>query len=109
MQSDTMELSTGSSLPRFFYTVGEVDMIEDCPGLYSVLCYCGGEHSVIDVGQSDDLKSAVEDNGRKELWHQNCAGNLLISVFYTYDMQESERKQFEHKVRKRSGLPEGKE
>jgi len=97
------------SLPRCFYTADEVDMMEDYPGLYSVLCYCGGEHTMIDVGQSDDLKSAVENNGRKELWHQSCAETLLISAFYTYDMQESERKRLELEIRKQSDLPWGKE
>ena len=109
MQSDTTELSTESSLPRFFYTFDEIGMIEDCPGLYSVLCYYEGGFSVIDAGQSDDLKSAVENNGRKELWHQNCAGTTLVLVSYTYDMKESERKQLELEIREQSGLPKGKE
>jgi hypothetical protein len=95
-------------LPRFFYTADEIEGIENCPGLYSVLCCCGGEHSVIDIGQSDDLRSAVENNSKKEFWHQDCAGTLLILAFCTYDMQESERKRLEHKIRERNGLREAK-
>ncbi len=97
------------SLPRFFYTIDEIDRIEDSPGLYSVFCHCGDEQSLIDVGQSDNLASAVRNNGSRDYWHQKCPGTLLILVFYTYDMQESERKRFEREIRKRSGLPEGKE
>ena len=109
MQSYTMELSAEISLPRFFYTLDEINMIEDHPGLYSILCYCDGEYSMIDMGQSDDLKSALGNNDREEFWHQSCAGNLLVSVFYTYDMKESERKQLELEIREQNGLLEDRE
>jgi hypothetical protein len=109
MLSDNARLGLGNSLTRFFYTLDEIDKIEDYPGLYSVLCYCDGEYCMIDIGQSDDLKSAVGNNAREEFWHQNCAGNLLVSVFYTFDMKEPEIRQLELEIREQNGLLEVRE
>lgn len=83
------------------YAMYETDEIKGWPGLYAILCRRGSRHYLIDVGESDNVKSAVENNDRKELWYQNCSGTLVVTVYYTLDMQQSERVQIERKIRRR--------
>jgi hypothetical protein len=87
------------------YALYETDEIKDWPGLYAILCRRGNRHYLIDIGESDNVKSAVKNNGRKELWYQSCSGTLVVTVYYALDMQQSERVQIERKIRRRHNPP----
>jgi len=87
------------------YAMYETEEIKDWPGLYAILCRRGNRHYLIDVGESNNVKSAVENNGRKELWYQNCSGTLVVTVYYTLGMQQSERVRIERKIRRRHNPP----
>ena len=58
----------------------------------------------MDIGESDNLRSAVKNSIEDNLCCEDCEGTLIISVFYSSDMQESERARIEAKVRERSDL-----
>jgi|GEM_PF-1516125 len=95
-----MDFEMGNSFFTGRYAIDQIDRIEEWPGLYSILCYRNGEYYMIDVGESDDVRSAVEDNGRREFWERKCSGTLVVSVYYTSDMQRSERERLEREIRK---------
>lgn len=87
------------------YPVDKTDQIENWPGLYAILCRRGSRHYLVDVGESDDLKSRLEQNGRQSLWDENCSGTLVITVKYTTDMEQAERLRMERKIRTRHKPP----
>jgi hypothetical protein len=87
------------------YPVDETDEVKDWPGLYAVLCRRGNRHYLVDVGESNNLKLELERNGRRELWSQHCSGTLVVSVYYTLDMEHSERARIERKIRIRHNPP----
>ncbi|MBD3181376.1 hypothetical protein GF312_03730 [Candidatus Poribacteria bacterium] len=91
------------------YKVDEIDEIEEEPGLYAVLCYRNKRHYLVDVGESENIKEELEGkNGKKTEWDKHCSGRLLISVYYTPDMEESDRNKLEKKIRNRHNPPCGK-
>lgn len=95
-----MDFEMGNSFFTGRYAIDRIDRIEDWPGLYSILCYRNGEYYMIDVGESDNVRSAVENNGRREFWERRCSGTLVVTVYYTSDMQRSERERLEREIRK---------
>jgi hypothetical protein len=99
-----MESQIGNSVFKSFYTIDEIGRIEDCPGLYSVLCYQNGERQVIDVGESDNLRRELESKKRRQYWVQDRSGKLAVSVYYTFDMQQSDRKRIQEEVKSRCNL-----
>jgi hypothetical protein len=87
------------------YSIDETDQIEDWPGLYVILCQRGNGHYIIDVGESDNLKSALEENGRRDMWTRSCSGTLAVTVKYTLDLERLERVRMEKKIRNRHNPP----
>jgi hypothetical protein len=87
------------------YPIDEMDDIKDWSGLYAILCRRGNRHYLIDVGESDGLKSELHESDRRELWEQNCSGTLVITVKYTMEMHQAERVRIERKIRKRHNPP----
>ena len=87
------------------YALHETDEIEDWPGLYAILCQRGKRHYLVDVGESDNVKSEVENSDRKPLWYQNCSGTLVATVYYTLDTEQPERARIERKIRNRHRPP----
>ena len=87
------------------YALYETDEIKDWPGLYAILCRRGRRHYLVDIGESDNVKSALEDNDREHLWYQYCTGVLVVTVYYTMDTEQSERARIERKIRNRHRPP----
>jgi hypothetical protein len=83
------------------HPIDRMEQINNWPGLYAILCRRGSRHYLVDLGESDDLKTELEKDGRKPLWEENCSGNLIITVRYTKEMEQAERKQIEKKIRTR--------
>ena len=76
-----MDSEMGNSFFTGRYAIDQIDRIEDWPGLYSILCYRNGEYYMIDVGESDNVWSTVENNRRREFWERKCSGTLVVSVY----------------------------
>ena len=87
------------------HPVDGISDIKDWSGLYAVLCRRGNRHYLVDVGESDNLKSELKGNGRREMWEQNCSGDLVVVVKYTMEMHQTERSRMEHKIRRRHNPP----
>ena len=55
--------------------------IEDRSGVYAILCLCDGKYHVVDVGESAQVKTRVDNHDRKASWERNCSGTLAIPMF----------------------------
>ncbi len=74
--------------------------LEHARGVYAVLCEFGdGHRSVIDVGESEDVRDRVENHDRRDCWRQNCTGTLGIAVYYTPGWSTVERRTLVQKIR----------
>ena len=87
------------------YPIDEIEEIKDWPGLYVVLCRRGNRHYLIDVGETDNLKSELWENDRRDMWLQKCSDNLVFTVKYTLDLEKLERTRMERKIRNRHNPP----
>ena len=87
------------------YSVGETGEIKEWPGLYAVLCRRGRDHYLVDVGESNNLRSELKQSNRRKMWEKNCSGDLLIAVKYTMDIHQGERTRIERKIRQRHNPP----
>jgi hypothetical protein len=87
------------------YPIDEVADVKDWPGLYAVLCRRNNKHFLVDVGETNNLRSELEESGRREMWEENCSGDLVVVVKYTMEMHQAERSRMEHKIRRRHNPP----
>jgi hypothetical protein len=90
------------------FAMDEINEIKDLPGLYAILCRRGKRHYLVDVGESNELRSELEKNGKKELWDQHCSGTLVVSIYYTDGLERSDRVEMERKIKRRHNPPCGK-
>ncbi len=75
------------------------DDLEDKSGVYVILCEKGKRYYLIDTGETDSVKSRIENHDRKEFWNWYCLGNLKFSVIYTPRLQQASRIEIEQKLR----------
>lgn len=83
------------------------DRLEDCSGVYTIICQKEGKNYLIDVGESATVKSRVETHDRKDCWEKNCQGDLAVAVYYTPNLQQPGRMAIEQEIRNQYGLPCG--
>lgn len=78
--------------------------LEDKGGIYAILTpSTANNYKVLDVGESGNVKSRVENHDRKSCWERNAnSGGLSYAVYYTPGMTESERQKIEHEIREKS-------
>jgi hypothetical protein len=100
-----MSFSVGGYSFTGRYAIDKIDEIEDWPGLYAILCRRGNRHYLVDIGESNNVKLAIDRSDRKDLWSENCSGTLVVSVYYTLDIQKSERERIERQIRTRHKPP----
>ncbi len=83
--------------------------LKDRSGVYAVLGNSGnGGYSLIDVGESHEVKSRVENHDRKPCWSHHSKGKLYIAVHYTPGAAQQGRMVIEQKIRRRFNPPCGK-
>lgn len=75
------------------------DELEDKSGVYAILCKENGEYTLIDVGESREVKTRVENHDRQDCWSQHCQGELVVSVYYTPNKQKVGRTEIEQEIR----------
>ncbi len=73
--------------------------LEEEPGVFVVLCKTYEKNEVVDVGESENVKSRVEDNERSNCWRRNCESSLAYAVLYTPELTEKERMMIEYELR----------
>jgi hypothetical protein len=73
--------------------------LEDKPGLYAIFCKTYLKNVLIDIGESKNIKSRVEDNERSSCWRRNCSSALGYAVLYTPKLGEKGRQKIEQEIR----------
>jgi hypothetical protein len=73
--------------------------LEEKPGVFVVLCQKYEKNEIVDIGESENVKSRVEDNERSSCWIRNCESRLAYAVLYTSDLTEKERKDISYELR----------
>jgi hypothetical protein len=78
------------------------------PGIFLVTEYLKGKHTILDIGESDEVRKAVETNNRRECWLKNSVKyELRVNVLYTPDLTVAQRKALEKKFRAKLKPPCG--
>ncbi len=62
-------------------------------GVYSILDQrTDGKYHVVDVGESEDVRSRIENHNRSDCWKRNQRGRLTVAVLYTPGMSGDRRR-----------------
>ncbi|HXL73755.1 MAG TPA: hypothetical protein VN963_09035 [bacterium] len=74
------------------------------PGIFLVTEYLKGRHTILDIGESEEVRKAIETSNRRECWLKHSVKyELRVSVFYTPDLTTAQRvalaKQFRTKLK----------
>ena len=83
------------------YPIEQADKLKNEPGVYTIWC----RDTLIDVGQSDNVRDRVMSHDRRECWNKNCKGRLEVAATYIKD--EQERRRLEKEIRQHCKLPCG--
>ncbi len=73
--------------------------LEDRSGIYAIHCYKNDKYYVIDIGESSEVETRVENHDRKDCWKRKCDGTITYSVLYTPNKQQSGRMVIEQELR----------
>jgi len=76
------------------------DSLEDKSGVYAIICKKNNENYLLDIGESAEVKSRVENHDRSDCWERNCNGTINYSVYYTPNKQQAGRMEIEQELRK---------
>ncbi len=83
------------------------DNLKDRSGVYAIVCHSNDKYNLVDVGESAQVKSRVEDHDRKPCWTKNCNSTLKVAVYYTPNLQQSGRREIEQEIRDEYNPPCG--
>jgi len=83
------------------YPIEQADKLKNEPGVYTIWC----RDTLIDVGQSDNVRDRVMSHDRRECWNKNCKGRLEVAATYIKD--EQERRRLEKEIREQYQPPCG--
>lgn len=76
-------------------------------GVYAVLCASGEGYSLVDCGESEDVRNRIVNHDRRECWLKNCnKDSLAFAAFYC---DEFTRMAIEVGIRMKHELPCGKD
>lgn len=99
------------SFERWGYTLEgawtDPSNLENRSGIYVIWCKSGDSWSVIDVGESHEVKDRVLNHDRKDCWERQCKSIIYYSVIYTPNLQQAGRKEIEQKIRNLTNPPCG--
>ena len=82
--------------------------LADRSGVYAIHCHRNAAYYLIDVGESAEVKTRIDNHDRKDCWRRNCGGTLTVSVLYTPNQQQAGRMAIEQELRKQYDPPCGK-
>ena len=100
-----MRITVGNYTFEGPYT--DTSNLQDRSGVYAIHCYRDNAYYLIDVGESAQVKSRVDNHDRKDCWQRNCTGTLTVSVYYTPNLQSSGRTSIEQEIRRTYNPPCG--
>ena len=73
--------------------------LSDDPGVYIIECVHENGRTILDVGESDNVKDRVLNHDRKDCWRGNCQGKNFYSAAYMLFTPEEERRELESRIR----------
>ncbi len=78
-------------------------------GVYAVLSRAknNDKWTVLDVGESHDVKTRVENHERAPCWKRNNKGAIGYAPYYTPNKQQAERVKIEQEIRAEYNPPCG--
>lgn len=83
------------------------DSLQTTVGVYVIWCRVGDDWSVLDVGESDNVRERVSYHERADCWMEHCTGTVYYSATYTPDLDEDERRAIEQEIRDSENPPCG--
>lgn len=75
------------------------------PGVYVILCKTNESYTVLDVGESENIKERVQNHERKDCWKRHCSGNITYAEIKEPD--EDKRRAIEKTIREKINPPCG--
>ncbi|MGE4296476.1 MAG: hypothetical protein AB7E47_00485 [Desulfovibrionaceae bacterium] len=81
------------------------ESLEDRSGVYIILTRAKStdKWTVIDVGESHELKTRVENHDRGDCWKRHSKGTIGCAPYYTPNKQQPGRKEIEQEIRDEYG------
>lgn len=80
------------------------DSLDDESGVYAIHDNRNGKYHLIDVGESNEVKSRVSDHDRSDCWDRESTGTLTYSALY---VDEQERVKIGNEIRQQYNPPCG--
>ena len=75
------------------------EALEDRAGVYAILCETRSQYHVMDIGESAQLRTRVENHDRQHCWTRKCRGALAVAVLYTPNLHQAGRRAIEQQFR----------
>ena len=79
--------------------------LKDESGVYAILDKNNANYSVIDLGESGEIKTRIENHDRKDCWEKNKKGTITIWAHY---VGKNDRETIEQHIRGKYKFPCGK-
>jgi len=74
--------------------------LRNAAGIYVVLDQrSNGNWTIIDVGESEDIRSRIENHDREGCWKRHSWGTLGIAAYYTPGWTANHRRSLESEIR----------
>ena len=83
------------------------DSLEAKAGVYVVWSRCDEEWTVLDVGESEDVRSRIKNHDRKDCWEEHSPCEIYYSAVYTIEPQKTARTEIEQRIRRLAKPPCG--
>lgn len=82
--------------------------LENKPGIYAIHCLHKNKYSLLDIGESAQVRSRVESHERMKCWQKNCEETITVSVYYTSHWSQQGRAELSDRLRQLYNPPCGK-
>ena len=92
---------TGKSGHTYTFEGGynSTNPLQDRSGIYAILDKLNGKYSLVDVGESHQVKTRIENHDRKPCWNGKIKGQIECAVLYTPNANQHGRMQIEQDIR----------
>ena len=84
---------------NFEGTFASPEYLKSIPGVYVVWCKSQEGLTVIDVGESENVKDSVQNHDRINSWLLNCKEEIHYSAAYTPKLNKERRKAIEQDIK----------
>ena len=84
------------------------ESLQSRAGIYVIWCKTGEQWTVLDIGETTDVKERVSNHDRADCWARHCSGKIYYSATYTPNLQQSGRIAIEQRLRDLTDPPCGR-